>query len=76
MYECLSGQPPFDAENPIQVVNKHVQESPPALAPELGVPEWLEKEVRRALEKDKSMRHESAKALGEALKAGSATVSP
>ena len=46
------------------------------LAPTPQQVEWLEKEVRRALEKDKSMRHESAKALGEALKAGSATVSP
>jgi serine/threonine-protein kinase len=71
MYECLSGHPPFDSDNPIQVVHKHLHESPPPLACDLAVPEWLTREVMRALEKDRQRRHASARALKEALAVGS-----
>lgn len=74
MYECMTGYPPFDAESPLQVINKHVHESPPPIAPELGVPEWLEREIFRALEKNKERRHESAADLCNALTAGSASM--
>ncbi|HEY9871480.1 MAG TPA: serine/threonine-protein kinase [Candidatus Obscuribacterales bacterium] len=74
MYECLTGNPPFDAENPIQVVHKQIHESPPPIPPDLAVPDWLVREVMRALEKDRQRCHSSARELKDALASASASL--
>lgn len=53
-YEALTSVPPFDADNPLAILIKHVQESPKPLAlarPDVEVPEEVERLVMRCLEK-------------------------
>ena len=69
MYEMLTGQPPFSAETPMGVLMKHVSETPVApsvLVP--GVPPELEALILWALEKDRTKRPQSARALRSALR--------
>lgn len=54
MYEVLSGRLPFRARTPLELVNMHLKaEIPPLQAREgsMKVPSWVEKAIRRALEK-------------------------
>jgi negative regulator of sigma E activity len=50
-----------------EIFRKHEQEPVPPIPPALGVPEWLESVMRRALEKDPSARFSSAGEMQEAL---------
>lgn len=69
-YEMLTGKPPFDAENPLGILIKHVQEPPPKMAtirPDIHVPEELERLVMRCLEKAQDRRYQSVEELGKEL---------
>jgi tRNA A-37 threonylcarbamoyl transferase component Bud32 len=70
MYECLSGQAPFDADYPVDLMRKHVDEEPPAFSKELGVPDWLAAIVFKAMKKKKASRYQSAMELRNALLEG------
>lgn len=61
LYEMLTGQVPFDGENPVQVALMHINDeiTPPSeLVP--GIPPALEKLVMKATDKYQSNRYKSA----------------
>ena len=63
MYEVLTGAPPFDGANPIQVIVKHMNEQPPEFPKNVRTDkaiEKLENVVLRCLDKEKTERYQSA----------------
>ncbi len=70
LYEMLAGRRPFDGDNPLSVLVKHIQEPPPqfdALEPPVDVDLTLRAAVFRALAKDRDQRFASAAEMNEAL---------
>lgn len=68
MYEMLTGQVPFDGDNPVSVALKHINEeiTPPSeLVP--GIPPALERTVMKATNKYQTNRYNSAEELIEEL---------
>ncbi len=66
MYETLTGQPPFAAENPIKIILKHVNQEPTAISKlphDYKIPAQLEWVVMRCLAKDPNDRYQSADEL-------------
>ncbi|WP_442933967.1 protein kinase domain-containing protein [Micromonospora sp. CPCC 206171] len=63
-YYCLTGQPPFVGENPLQVALRHAQEEPAPLPS--GTPPAVAEVVARALAKSPGDRWPSAAALADA----------
>ncbi|MGC5331089.1 serine/threonine-protein kinase [Micromonospora sp. DT62] len=63
-YFCLTGQPPFDGDNPLQVALRHLQEEPPPLPP--GIPAAVAALVRRAMAKRPGDRFGDAAAMADA----------
>lgn len=64
LYEMLTGEPPYKAEDSLSVALKHLHELPPPpseLNPE--VPESLNRIILKAIAKDKDQRYESAGAM-------------
>lgn len=72
MYEVLTGAPPFDGANPIQVIVKHMNEQPPefpkAVRTDKAI-DKLENVVLRCLDKEKTERYQSADDLLQDLQA-------
>lgn len=61
LYEMLSGEKPFDADNPVSVALMHMQSKPKKLRTvNSNIPEGLEEIVMRAMQKDASKRYQSA----------------
>ena len=61
MYEMLTGQVPFDADTPVSVALKHMQEEPVEpieLNPNLPIA--VNKIIMRALQKDTTLRYQTA----------------
>lgn len=72
LYELLTGAPPFASSTPQGYAAKHLTEHPPALTPRPGkrfIAEELQTIVRKALEKQRLNRYQSAQELAEALSA-------
>lgn len=76
LFEMLTGQAPFQADDSLSVAIKHVQERPPTLkdvAPTLEIPQLLERLVAKLLEKKPQNRFQNAEevlvALDECLQA-------
>ena len=70
MYECLTGRVPFEGDQPMTVLVKHIKDPPPPpreVAPELKIPRAIEKVVLRCLEKVADHRPQLASELAEAL---------
>ena len=68
LYEMLAGRPPFEAESPVAVAFKHLEERPaPPSSHEPGIPPDLDRVVLRALAKDPADRFGSAEAFLAAL---------
>ena len=68
LYELVVGRPPFTADNPLAVVDRHLRDSPvpPShLVP--GVPLHIESVILRSLEKDRSRRFQEAGDMARAL---------
>ena len=64
MYEMVTGRVPFDADTPVSVALKQVQEKPIepiSINPE--IPEGLNYIILKAMEKDKNLRYNSAREL-------------
>ncbi|MDZ4834257.1 MAG: protein kinase [Candidatus Melainabacteria bacterium] len=74
MYEVLTGQPPFQSINPIQVAVKHLNEEPVPI--EKTVSEGLSKVTLECLRKDLSERYKSIDELLTDLKAVQARKTP
>jgi len=66
LYELISGKVPFNADNPLGILIKHIQEVPPPIAamrPDLVVPESVERFVLRLLAKSPEDRPQTAEAM-------------
>ena len=73
MYEMLTGKLPFDADTPVSVALKHMQEEPEEpIEINEKVPEAINDIIMKALRKDTSLRYQNAttmlKDLNRALK--------
>ena len=68
MYEMLTGQVPFDGENPVTVALKHINEeiTPPSELVD-GIPPALERCVMKATSKYQTNRYSSAEEMIEEL---------
>ncbi|HAN32689.1 MAG TPA: hypothetical protein DCQ06_13935 [Myxococcales bacterium] len=70
MYEMLTGEVPFDGDQPMNVLLKHISEAPipPCeMAPDVEIPFALEKLVLQCLEKEPMLRPQTCTELAEAL---------
>lgn len=68
MYEMLTGELPYDAESPITVALKHIQESfIEPLAKDESIPRALNDIVLKAMEKEPSKRYQNATELIDSL---------
>ena len=68
LYEMVTGRVPFDADTPVSVALKHMQEtpvSPIVLNP--AIPQSLNDLILKAMEKDPNMRYSSATEMIEDL---------
>lgn len=66
MYEVLTGTPPFGGDHPVQLIFKHMNETPEFPA-DLLIPQGMIDLVLKCLEKDRSKRFQSADDLANAL---------
>lgn len=73
LYEMLTRRPPFDADTPLAILLKHVNDPLP-LPRELNpaIPAPLERIVLKALAKDRNGRFQSAAEMAKALKKAAA----
>lgn len=61
MYEMLTGKVPFDADTPVSVALKHMQEEPrPAKEVNPNIPLAVNDVIMKALKKDSTLRYQSA----------------
>ncbi len=69
MYECLCGEPPFIADNPVQTILKHLHEEPQPLSQRgvANLPEGLEKIIDTCLNKEPEMRYKTVADLRQDL---------
>jgi eukaryotic-like serine/threonine-protein kinase len=70
LYQMLSGRPPFEDEDAVVVMARHIRDEPPPLAryaSERRIPRSVVHVTHRALQKDPSQRFPSAKAFRRAL---------
>ncbi|NLP14441.1 MAG: PASTA domain-containing protein, partial [Clostridium sp.] len=64
LYELLTGQLPFDGESPVAVALKHIQDEPAEpVSINAGIPKGVNSIVMHAIQKDQSMRYQSATEL-------------
>ncbi len=69
MYEMLTGQVPFDADTPVSVALKHMQEEPvPPIELNPNMPESINKIILKALRKDPMQRYQTSMELLQDLK--------
>lgn len=70
MYEAVCGRVPFEGDQPMTVLVKHIKdppEPPRRVAPEANIPRALEKVILRCLEKQPNHRPQTALELADAL---------
>jgi len=70
-YELLTGRTPFDADNPLAILMKHIQDPVPAMSvtrPDVSVPAEVEALVLKCLEKSPERRFQSAASLAVELR--------
>lgn len=66
MYEMLTGRVPFDADTPVSIALKHIQEQPKEpISINPAIPTAVNKIVMKAMQKDPSLRYQNA---GEMLR--------
>ena len=69
LFEMVTGKPPFDGANPIEIAMRHVRETPPRPSSwRPGLRRATDEVVLRALEKDPERRFASAAAMAAALR--------
>lgn len=79
LFECLTGRPPFVAEEAIAVAIKHVQEEPPKLLevnPSIHVPPLVDALVFKLLSKKADQRHQKAEDVVASIDEAMATLGP
>lgn len=68
MYEMLTGEVPFDGDNPVTIALKHINEEVPSPSEKVdGIPPALERVVMKATNKFQTNRYNSAEELFEDL---------
>lgn len=69
LYEMVTGQVPFDADTPVSVALKHMQEDPePPINLNPNLPESVNKIILKALKKDPELRYQTSTEMLEDLK--------
>jgi serine/threonine protein kinase len=70
LYEMLTGKPPFDADTPLAILMKHVNEPLP-MPPATGVviPEAFERILLKVLSKNPDDRYQTAEEMAQAIRA-------
>ena len=69
MYEMVAGKVPFDADTPVSVALKHMQEEPiPPIEANPHLPEAVNKIILKALKKDPMLRYQTATELLQDLR--------
>lgn len=79
MYHALTGKPPFDGNNSIDVIRAQLMDMPAPLNQadsEIAVPAQLERIITRCLAKEAEARFESAAEVSQALSEADLKVSP
>lgn len=69
LYHVLSGRPPFEGSNPVQMIVKHLNEPIPRLQKSANVPEKLAEIVYRCLAKEPQERYQTIDEIVSDLKA-------
>ena len=70
MYEMLTGKVPFDADTPVSVALKHMQEEPvEPIQLNPNMPKAVNKIIMKALKKDPTLRYQSSTEMLRDLKA-------
>lgn len=64
-YEMFTGNPPFLAESPLEVIMKHINDDPPTLNYFKDICPGIQSVVARALTKNPSYRYASAEEMAE-----------
>jgi serine/threonine protein kinase len=72
-YQCLSGQRPFEGDNPLEIAMRHVRDNPPPLPAD--IPPSVRQVVDRAMAKDPAARWPSAAALAQVARRTAAQLS-
>jgi len=67
MYEMAAGHPPFDADDPAQLMREHIFEEIPEFSEERLRTSWLQPVVQRAMAKQKDDRFPDAGAFIDAI---------
>lgn len=68
LYEMVTGRVPFDADTPVSVALKHMQEEPEAPSKiNPNVPESISKIIMKAMQKDPNLRYSSATEMKQDL---------
>ncbi len=69
MYEMVTGKVPFDADTPVSVALKHMQEDPvPPIEENTNLPEAVNKIILKALKKDPILRYQTSTEMLRDLK--------
>lgn len=69
MYEMVTGRVPFDADTPVSVALKHMQEEAvPPIEINPNLPEAVDKIIMKALKKDPMLRYQTATEMLQDLK--------
>ena len=69
LYEMVTGRVPFDADTPVSVALKHMQEEPvPPIERNSHLPEAVNKIILKALKKDPMLRYQTATELLQDLR--------
>ena len=72
LYEMLTGKPPFDADTPLAILMKHVNEPLPLPSlTEAQVPATFEKVLLKVLSKNPDDRYQTAEEMAQAVRAAS-----
>ncbi len=70
MYEMLTGRVPFDADTPVSVALKHMQEEPePPININPNIPVAINKIILKAMQKDVNLRYQSSTEMIRDLRA-------
>lgn len=70
MYEAVTGQPPFLANNMVEMAQMHIYEKPKEIAKVIqdpDFPEWMQRIIFKALEKNVNDRYQTTEELKQAL---------
>lgn len=71
MYEILTGTTPFNGDSPMEIALSQISDPPPPPREHNpDIPEAVEKELLRALEKEPEKRHKTASELIKAISSG------